>query len=62
MGARMQPGEPVYMPSESTINVKAPGTMRFFVRFSLALRGEPNLDHITPTANLLKTQDIPCSW
>ena len=28
--------------------------MRFFVRFSRALRSEPSLDSIAPTANLLR--------
>lgn len=54
LGARMQPGEAVHMPSESTINVRAPGIMRFFVRFSRSLRSEPNLDRIAPTPNLLR--------
>jgi hypothetical protein len=54
MGARMQQGEPVQMPSESTIHVTAPGSIRFFVRFSRTLRSEPSLDSITPTAGLLR--------
>ena len=54
MGARTQQGEPVHMPSESTINVTAPGAMRFFVRFSRNLRSEPSLDSIAPTAGLLR--------
>jgi hypothetical protein len=50
MAARTQPGEP----SESTINVTAPGAMHFFVRFSRMPRSEARLDGITPTADLLR--------
>jgi hypothetical protein len=54
LAARMQPGEPVQMPSESTIDIRTPGAVRFFVRFSPSLRSEPRLDRVTPTANLLR--------
>jgi hypothetical protein len=54
MAARTQPGEPVYMPSESTINVTTPGALRFFVRFSRSLRADARLDQVTATPGLMR--------
>jgi hypothetical protein len=54
LGARIQPGVPVFIPADSAIDVTAAGPLRFFVRFSRSLRGEARLDQVTPTANLLR--------
>jgi hypothetical protein len=54
LAAGTQPGQPVYMPSESTINLKTAGTMRLFVRFSRSLRNDARLDQVADTPNLLR--------
>jgi hypothetical protein len=52
MSARMREGEPVFMPAESTINVRAAGELHFFVRFSRVLQPAARMDQVTPTPAL----------
>jgi hypothetical protein len=53
VGTRTEPGTPVYMPAEGTIDVTA-AVPRFFVRFSRSDRGEPRPDQLIPTLGLLR--------
>jgi hypothetical protein len=57
MGARMQPGVAVYMPSESTIDLRNVGETRFFVKFSRAAAPVAvRADQVRPTPGLVQNK------
>jgi hypothetical protein len=52
MGARLREGEPVYMPSESTITLRQAGEIQLFVMFSREQAAPARMERAVSTPNL----------
>jgi len=56
MTARVREGEPVFMPSESAIEIRRAVELHFFVRFSRTLQPAARMDQVTPSPGLMRNK------